>query len=255
MELDSAPILEVFASFQGEGLFVGQAQTFLRLAGCPLRCRYCDTPHSWERPRAASDGEWLTPFEALVRVKGVEYDGHRPISVTGGEPLVWERFLRALRGVAGDRPLHLETAGHDAEALRRVAAHFDHLSLDLKRAADLAPPARSDWPELDLPDGADDFDRLRAAQLGLLAERANRGHRDCVKLVVVPEATPESFQPLLDDVRRLAHAVPVYIAPASPRHDAPFTELQALDRVASLALELGLEPRILPQMHRALGVR
>ena len=44
----TAPVMEVFCSIQGEGLWVGQPQTFLRLRGCPLRCRYCDTPGSWE---------------------------------------------------------------------------------------------------------------------------------------------------------------------------------------------------------------
>jgi organic radical activating enzyme len=42
-----APIMEVFASIQGEGAFVGEPQTFVRLRGCPLRCRWCDTPRSW----------------------------------------------------------------------------------------------------------------------------------------------------------------------------------------------------------------
>ncbi|MEM7519198.1 MAG: hypothetical protein AAF368_20015, partial [Planctomycetota bacterium] len=43
-----APVLEVFASIQGVGSFVGEPQVFLRLRGCQLRCRYCDTPGSWE---------------------------------------------------------------------------------------------------------------------------------------------------------------------------------------------------------------
>jgi hypothetical protein len=37
-----APLLEVFASIQGVGRYTGEAQVFLRLAGCPLRCRYCE---------------------------------------------------------------------------------------------------------------------------------------------------------------------------------------------------------------------
>ena len=36
-------ISEVFLSFQGEGIHVGRLQLFVRLAGCGLRCRYCDT--------------------------------------------------------------------------------------------------------------------------------------------------------------------------------------------------------------------
>src|SRR3989339_2270889 len=41
-----APISEVFSSYQGEGIFVGQPQVFIRFCGCNLRCGYCDTPEN-----------------------------------------------------------------------------------------------------------------------------------------------------------------------------------------------------------------
>src|SRR5262249_30731890 len=57
-----APVMEVFASIQGEGAFVGEPQVFLRLRGCPVRCRWCDTPASWrvadgDRARIAATAE------------------------------------------------------------------------------------------------------------------------------------------------------------------------------------------------------
>ena len=48
-----APLIEVFHSVQGEGRFVGVPMAFLRVATCPLRCRYCDTPNSYEAPASA----------------------------------------------------------------------------------------------------------------------------------------------------------------------------------------------------------
>ena len=43
-----AHLVEVFSSFQGEGLYVGQRQLFIRFAGCNLRCRFCDTEAAQE---------------------------------------------------------------------------------------------------------------------------------------------------------------------------------------------------------------
>lgn len=44
------PVLEIFSSIQGEGVHQGVKATFIRLAGCNLRCTWCDTKDSWEIP-------------------------------------------------------------------------------------------------------------------------------------------------------------------------------------------------------------
>lgn len=253
----SAPLLEVFASYQGEGLFVGEPQTFLRLGGCPLRCRYCDTKQSWPVPERDGDA-WVTPFGALLQVAEHELregPGHRPIAVTGGEPLMWPDFLLGLADVAGDRPLHLETAGHDCDALERVLPIFDHLSLDLKLASDLARPASG------LPHSAEDWDTLRPRQLRLATEHLGRGGTVSIKLLVTKNnlsPDSDSMDSILDDLMRLGPNLPLFIAPESPSDArAPFDGdvLQGVDQLVAAALERGLSPRVLPQMHRALGVR
>ncbi|MEZ6019279.1 MAG: 7-carboxy-7-deazaguanine synthase QueE [Planctomycetota bacterium] len=92
-------MIEVFASIQGEGKYVGQPQVFLRLAGCPLRCRYCDTPGSWRIREGAQvridapngvrrENAWATPLEALQWIGAVEPGNPGPSSITGGEPLL-----------------------------------------------------------------------------------------------------------------------------------------------------------------------
>ncbi len=42
-----APLVEVFSSIQGEGRYAGVPMTFVRVAVCPIRCTYCDTPNSY----------------------------------------------------------------------------------------------------------------------------------------------------------------------------------------------------------------
>ena len=48
IELPQANLVEVFSSIQGEGLQIGQMQSFVRFQGCSLRCRWCDTPENFK---------------------------------------------------------------------------------------------------------------------------------------------------------------------------------------------------------------
>lgn len=154
--------MEVFRSIQGEGLYVGEPQVLVRLRGCPLRCNYCDTPHSWaladsggETQHAAvhppaidgfakleewGESGWLTPFQVTCAIASVEDGRRRTISLTGGEPLLWPEFIAQFRSFLEPRRLHLETAGAHPKALAKVAELCDHISLDLKLPGDLAPP-------------------------------------------------------------------------------------------------------------------
>ncbi len=72
---------EIFYSLQGEGFLAGVPSVFVRLAGCPLRCRWCDTKYAWDY-NAGQD------YEAADIVEAVEKYDCRFIVITGGEPLV-----------------------------------------------------------------------------------------------------------------------------------------------------------------------
>ncbi|CUB04658.1 7-carboxy-7-deazaguanine synthase QueE [Tepidiphilus thermophilus] len=96
-------VSEIFASLQGESTTVGVPTVFVRLTGCPLRCRWCDTAYAF------SGGERLTIDEILARVSDL---GLPEVCVTGGEPLAQAacRELLATLADAGHR-VSLETSG------------------------------------------------------------------------------------------------------------------------------------------------
>jgi 7-carboxy-7-deazaguanine synthase len=71
-------VTEIFLSLQGESRTVGIPTVFVRLTGCPLRCRYCDTVYAFK------GGETVKLADVLSAVSGY---GVRHVTVTGGEPL------------------------------------------------------------------------------------------------------------------------------------------------------------------------
>ena len=114
---------EIFASIQGEGRYVGKPQVFIRLSGCNLRCRWCDTKYAWEGGREMTVGDVMKKV-AKFKLKSV--------CITGGEPMLQVRELRKLVGMLKARgyEIVLQTNGtlYDAEVFRMV----DCVSMDMK---------------------------------------------------------------------------------------------------------------------------
>lgn len=74
-------IVEIFDSIDGEGCFAGAPATFIRLAGCNIRCSYCDTSYALK----LNDGKDMAIHDIIKRVDDFK---NRHITLTGGEPLI-----------------------------------------------------------------------------------------------------------------------------------------------------------------------
>jgi organic radical activating enzyme len=118
-------ISEVFDSVQGEGIYLGEKQLFVRFYGCNLQCKFCDT-------KLNSFVEY-EPQELLSQIK-LYRDKYHSISFTGGEPLVQKDFLREiLRLTRKDGFInYLETNGTLSDALEDTIDDLDIISMDLK---------------------------------------------------------------------------------------------------------------------------
>lgn len=95
------PVVEIFTSISGEGISAGEVVTFVRTAGCNLRCSYCDTTYSYEE--TGENNEYLTPEEIVEKLIKI---GAAKVLCTGGEPLEISKAKRIL-------PLYLATKGFD----------------------------------------------------------------------------------------------------------------------------------------------
>ncbi len=126
-------ISEIFYSLQGEGFLAGVPSAFVRLAGCPLRCRWCDTKYAWDE----TAGRYYS-IEKIVRT--VQQTQSKFVVITGGEPMINSDLPQLVQKLkASDKHITIETAG---------IAFIPALSCDLMSISPKLSNSTPDDPEL-----------------------------------------------------------------------------------------------------------
>ena len=120
-----AKINEIFDSVQGEGLYLGEKQIFVRFFNCNLSCTYCDT----KLDRFTE----YEPKELFEEIK-LYRDKYNSISFTGGEPLLYADFLEEIFKLTsgGGHKHYLETNGTLFSELEQLIDRIDIIAMDLK---------------------------------------------------------------------------------------------------------------------------
>ncbi|OGS06465.1 MAG: hypothetical protein A2270_07200 [Elusimicrobia bacterium RIFOXYA12_FULL_51_18] len=228
--IDTANIYEIFCSIQGEGLYAGQKQIFVRFAGCNLSCAYCDEP-------AARSGGERTALSAIKRIiKQLAFkERARAVSFTGGEPLLQHKALKELALYAGSLKLqtHLETNGVCHRELKEVLSAIDVVAADIK-----------------LPGSAGGALWKEHGKFLSLAPK-----KTFVKIVVTSDTAPAEFRKGVKLAASVCGRMPFYIQPVTPRgrlRPPSAEQLAGFYRFAVSKLE---HVRIFPQLHKLWKVK
>jgi organic radical activating enzyme len=128
VESNQIPIIEIFKSYEGEGLWIGQPPVLARVGGCKVGCVTCDTPHSW----GLDDSTVLTidaVYNQIIDVAGQFID---TIAITGGEPSHYPYQTAKLSTMLQNNGFTtwLETSGLLID--HEYFSFFDQISLDIK---------------------------------------------------------------------------------------------------------------------------
>jgi len=214
-------LIEIYKSVQGESSYTGRPCIFVRLAGCNLRCSWCDSEYTFTGGYKLSEDEVVAEIEKLAPVKLIEF--------TGGEPLLQERELVPLmeRLIAQGYELMIETSG--------------------ERPVDNVPKAVHKIVDVKCP-GSGESSRFRMTNLTSLTER------DELKFVITNR---EDYEFSLDFIRANAlesRGAQILLSPA-------FSKTPSLERSTANCLldprELvewmladGLNARLSLQIHK-----
>lgn len=214
-----AYIKEIFESIQGEGLYIGEKQIFVRFCSCNLNCAYCDTDFKTNKKEFLVD-------ELFYEIK--KYTANR-ISFTGGEPLADVQFIKSfLLKYKNDlnKKIHLETNGTMPLRLKEIIDLVDVVSMDIK--------IKSSTFEENKFDINDEF--LKVA-----------GKKAFIKVVFDNNIKDEEINEICALAKK--HSSPLVIQPKSPiSKDIPFL------KIYNKFFEKYQNTRLIPQIHPFLGV-
>lgn len=172
-------VTEIFRSIQGESTHTGRPCTFVRLAGCPMRCTWCDSEYTF------TGGDHFSIEQVMDQVRAF---GCRLVEVTGGEPLAQRETLALIEGLCNEEyEVLIETGGFvSTESVDPRAK----IILDVKCPGS-AEAERNHWPNLE---------RLRA-------------DLDEVKFVIADRADWDFAQRVIKDYELERRARAVLISP------------------------------------------
>ncbi|MDR1934099.1 MAG: 7-carboxy-7-deazaguanine synthase QueE [Candidatus Accumulibacter sp.] len=184
----SLRVSEVFHSLQGEASRMGLPTVFVRLAGCPLRCVWCDTAHAFSGGRRMS-------LAAIV--DAVSAYGARQVCVTGGEPLAQKNCLPLLGALCD--------AGYEVSLETSGALDIGGVDPRVSRIVDLKAPGSSEsernrWQNIPLLTARDELKFVLASRADYeWARQAIAEHR-------LEQRCPILFSPVREalDPRNLA---------------------------------------------------
>ncbi len=220
-------ISEIFESIQGEGIYWGSKQIFVRFSGCNLRCSYCDT-------LIETFSEYAIE-ELIGRIKSFGRNFHS-VSFTGGEPLFQKDFLsEALKMTKQEGyKTYLETNGTLPNELKQVIDNVDIVAMDIKLPSSTGSVSHY-WDE--------HRDFLKTANKGEVF----------IKAVISLSTTKDDIFKMAELLKNLQYEGVMVLQPNS--FDNALLLKEKLGEFKKTCEKYVADVRVIPQMHRLIGVK
>lgn len=220
-----AHIKEVFTSIQGEGLWVGERQVFIRFSGCNLSCDFCDTKDAQIKAKECHifKENIENPIDIDILKIAIKKETFHSISLTGGEPLLQIDFIK---GFLKDKEyiVYLDTNGTLFNEFEMIKERIDFVCMDIKLPS--STKQKPFWEEHKkfLKNIKDGF----------------------VKVVITKDTTKDDFLHSVKIIEEIDPKIPLVI-----QGDVEFNRLFSFQKMALNNLS---DVRIIPQVHKFLGI-
>jgi organic radical activating enzyme len=231
---------EIFTSIEGEGILFGTKTMFVRLAGCPLNCHWCDTPYAL--PLESGSDYSIAEAKELIS-KNLHANTYK-VNFTGGEPLVQHEAVIELAKFVRQKGLktYLESACYDAARFAKVLPYIDLVKVEFKLKDSKVVDEKH-------------YGSLLRTELECLKQAISSGKAPYIKIVVTNSSSLKEFKKLVHEVFKMAKPVEIagFIIQPSYKIDEPTLDL--LFGFYDTVYPLYDQVRVVPQLHKVIGVR
>ena len=224
--MEKAKITEIFSSIQGEGLYLGQEQAFVRFYGCNLHCGFCD-----ERRKS----RFKKDYSPKQLIAAIIKENKKIVSLKGGEPLLHANFLKKVLPELKKKGfiIYLETNGTLKNKLLDIIDFLDIISMDIKLSSSTQDRPCWEWHS------------------AFLKEVVKK--KLFVKSVITNKTSLSDIKKAVDIIKGIDSNISFILQPVTLNNK--IEKIKSAEKFLNIAGSRLNNVRLIPQVHKILGIR
>ena len=231
-------LFEIFTSVEGEGILYGTKTLFVRLAGCPFTCFYCDTKESL--PLDSGTEYSIKEANQLIdtNLKNQTYK----VNFTGGDPLIQHQAVALLAKHIQDKkiPTYLESSCFDIDRFNHVLPFIDIVKIEFKTKD-------SDFVN------SQHYEKLIGHTMKCLKSSIQAKKTTYIKIVVSSKTKLDEFKELTNQIFKIVSKDDIDGFIIQPTYGISEPSLELLLNLYDIVYPDYIEVKVVPQLHKFIG--
>ena len=231
-------LFEIFTSVEGEGILYGTKTLFVRLAGCPFTCFYCDTKESLP----LDSGTEYSIDEATQLIDSNLQNQTYKVNFTGGDPLIQHQAVAQLAKHIQSKkiPTYLESSCFDIDRFNHVLPFIDIVKIEFKTKD-------SDFVD------SKHYEKLIGHTMKCLESSVTSKKTTYVKIVVSSKTQLNEFKKLVDDIFNTISKEDIHGFVIQPTYGISEPTLDLLLNLYDIVFPHYIDVKVVPQLHKFIG--
>ncbi len=231
-------LFEIFTSVEGEGILYGTKTLFVRLAGCPFTCFYCDTKESLP----LNSGTEYTIEDANRLIDSNLKNQTYKVNFTGGDPLIQHEAVALLAKHIQDKkiPTYLESSCFDIDRFNHVLPFIDIAKIEFKT---------KDSEFVD----SKHYEKLIGHTMKCLQSSVKTKKITYIKIVVSSKTQLNEFAKLVKEIFTIVSKDEIDGFNIQPTYGISEPSLDLLLDLYDLVYPYYIDVKVVPQLHKFIG--